>query len=160
MILFLQSGKTWAIMIPTSMINKFWGFVLKCNEQERRLFGLFIIIISSSSTSSRFVCPVALPYETQRRKDYLEKKSLHLVEKVRWKDISALIYLFTKVKHAALVKREYLKLDFFNWCSNNSRDSFSRDFRLWCVYPLTEKEIALLKIREPDSTKLSKYFTS
>lgn len=69
-------------MIPISMRYNFWGLILKCNEQERRLldfinFVVIIIIIC------RFVCTAVLPYETQRRKDSLENKSLEVAEKVR-----------------------------------------------------------------------------
>lgn len=83
MTLFLQSGKNWAIMILISMSYNFWGLILKCNEQERRLLEFFIAIVVVVVIICRFVCTAALPYESQRREDCLEKKSSDVAEKVR-----------------------------------------------------------------------------
>lgn len=71
------------------MNYNFWGLILKCNEQERRLLEFIIVVVVI--IICRFVCTAVLPYETQRIKDCLEKKSLDVAEKVRWEDISALI---------------------------------------------------------------------
>lgn len=76
------------------MNYNFWGLILKCNEQDRRLLEFIIVIVVVVVVViiiCTFVCTAVLPYETQRIKDCLEKKSLDVAEKVRWEDISALI---------------------------------------------------------------------
>lgn len=63
------------------MRYNFWGLILKCNEQERRLLEFIIVVVII--IICRFVCTAVLPYETQRRKDSLENNSLDVAEKVR-----------------------------------------------------------------------------
>lgn len=72
-------------MISINIRCNFWGLILKCNEQDRRLFEFIIIVVDAIIlfTLCRFVRTAVLPHETQGGKDYLEKKSHDVAEKVR-----------------------------------------------------------------------------